>query len=161
MEAFVRRHRPHFTRAAIRKQALAWHKRPRLFHKTVNDASRDSFNENGVCCFTKDPKNILMWSHYADSHKGLCLKFDVLADPRSFFVAFKVEYKEEYPIWNHLREAEGQSVTNLLITKASQWAYEQEYRVLKFGETGNHSFSKTALYSSRSSLRIENMKFTG
>ena len=28
-----------------------------------------------VCCFSGKVDNILMWSHYADSHKGICLRF--------------------------------------------------------------------------------------
>lgn len=32
--------------------------------------------EYGVSCFTKTPSEILMWTHYADSHTGMCLVFD-------------------------------------------------------------------------------------
>lgn len=28
-----------------------------------------------VCCFSGKDDNILMWSHYADSHQGICLRF--------------------------------------------------------------------------------------
>lgn len=28
-----------------------------------------------VCCFSGKDNNILMWSHYADSHQGICLRF--------------------------------------------------------------------------------------
>jgi hypothetical protein len=34
---------------------------------------RDSLPK--VCCFSGNDDNILMWSHYADSHKGICLRF--------------------------------------------------------------------------------------
>lgn len=37
---------------------------------------------SGICCFS-DPKilkNTLMWAHYADSHKGLCVQYDIPAD---------------------------------------------------------------------------------
>lgn len=30
----------------------------------------------GVTCFTENPTDILMWSHYADNHRGVCLSFD-------------------------------------------------------------------------------------
>ena len=32
----------------------------------------------GVSCFTTDPENILMWSHYADHHRGFVIEFDVV-----------------------------------------------------------------------------------
>src|SRR5438552_5198124 len=31
----------------------------------------------GVLCFSKNWKNPLLWSHYAEKHKGLCLGFDI------------------------------------------------------------------------------------
>ena len=31
----------------------------------------------GIMCFSKDWRQPLMWGHYADSHKGTCLGFDV------------------------------------------------------------------------------------
>lgn len=31
----------------------------------------------GISCFTEDCSNILMWSHYSDGHKGICLEYDV------------------------------------------------------------------------------------
>jgi hypothetical protein len=33
-----------------------------------------------VCCFSGKVDNILMWSHYADSHKGICLRFRSVKD---------------------------------------------------------------------------------
>lgn len=33
--------------------------------------------ETLVCCFSEINDNILMWSHYADSHKGICFGFKV------------------------------------------------------------------------------------
>lgn len=30
----------------------------------------------GVFCVSAKPDDILMWAHYADSHRGLCLEFD-------------------------------------------------------------------------------------
>ena len=30
-----------------------------------------------IRCFTPDPTNTLMWSHYAESHKGVCVGFSL------------------------------------------------------------------------------------
>jgi len=32
--------------------------------------------EFGICCFSKSNDNIHMWSHYADSHKGICIEYE-------------------------------------------------------------------------------------
>ena len=51
----------------------------------------------GICCFSFNPKSILMWSHYTNNHKGVCLKFDYKQDIEGFRVSSPVEYVEEYP----------------------------------------------------------------
>ncbi|EKO3518600.1 DUF2971 domain-containing protein [Vibrio fluvialis] len=33
--------------------------------------------QTGVCCFSQSPDNAMMWSHYADGMKGLCLVYDL------------------------------------------------------------------------------------
>lgn len=35
---------------------------------------RDSF---GILSLSEDPRNILMWSHYGDEHKGVCVEIDI------------------------------------------------------------------------------------
>ncbi len=57
-----------------------------------------------VACFsalTKDEKfkkNIAMWSHYADNHKGFCVEYDLsfLNDPTSFTIEDHKYYDESY-----------------------------------------------------------------
>lgn len=36
----------------------------------------DSVNDYGVCCFSKEPDNELLWSHYAKSHSGICIEYE-------------------------------------------------------------------------------------
>ncbi len=35
----------------------------------------------GVLCFSKHWRNPVLWSHYADKHKGICFCFDIRACP--------------------------------------------------------------------------------
>lgn len=42
-------------------------------------------------CMAKKPDNILMWSHYADSHKGVCFRFDLLQDSSARFLLRLIE----------------------------------------------------------------------
>lgn len=51
----------------------------------------------GVLCLSECPDDILLWSHYADSHRGLCLEFDVAGQPTVFPRLHKVKYAQEYP----------------------------------------------------------------
>ena len=34
----------------------------------------------GILCFCRTKRNPVLWSHYADKHKGMCLGFDVRDD---------------------------------------------------------------------------------
>lgn len=101
-------------------------------------------NKSGVCCFTKDEKNLLMWSHYTDSHKGICLKFDILKDPDFFIYPLPVNYRNDYPDYNHLGNRQT-LVNDIVLSKSNDWSYEKEIRVIKIHENGLIPFNKNAL----------------
>ena len=44
------------------------------FKKDLRLASEKTISEIGICSLSGVPDDILMWSHYADSHKGFCVK---------------------------------------------------------------------------------------
>src|SRR3954452_10247322 len=41
------------------------------------DSAQQDVNRIGVFCLCERPDNVLMWSHYADCHRGLCLEFEI------------------------------------------------------------------------------------
>lgn len=84
-------------------------------------------------CVTANPINSLMWSHYAGSHKGFCIKF------KSIHVnASKVTYQDEIPKiqmmdlirlkFNPNNQSTLGDIWTALRTKLSDWKYEEEYR---------------------------------
>jgi hypothetical protein len=82
----------------------------------------------GVICMSKGWESPLMWAHYADSHKGIVLGFDV---PDEAF--YKVCYVKKRPTLrdmglNILGDITPDEMKRLIRTKAAGWAYEQEYR---------------------------------
>lgn len=107
----------------------------------------------GICCFSKKDDNILMWSHYADKHKGICLKFDIRKDPVFFNIPFEVNYQNDYPDINYLEiiKNNGKGIAqNLLATKSIDWLYEEEIRIIKDSpyyknHRGNIKFLKESL----------------
>ncbi len=117
--------------------------KPQEWDKIVNETIQTQINASGVCCFGGNADNILLWSHYTDSHKGVCLKFDVLADLDFFVFPMKVTYQPNYPIYNHLKN-QTQLVDSLIKTKSDVWTYEEEVRIVKL-KPGLHKFKKTAL----------------
>ncbi|NWE14661.1 DUF2971 domain-containing protein [Pseudomonas yamanorum] len=46
--------------------------------ETTHKSIREKLEKVGICSLSKVNDEILMWSHYADNHKGFCIGFDDL-----------------------------------------------------------------------------------
>lgn len=87
--------------------------------------------ELGILCLTNEPKNLLMWSHYAASHAGICIGYDASFQP--FCTAKSVKYTSERPqvplIENPIvNEA---IIDSIFLSKSPHWKYEGEWRSIK------------------------------
>ena len=84
----------------------------------------------GVFCVSAKHDDILMWSHYADHHRGICLEFD--GGGKFAAHAQPVRYsKERVPI-NPYRDSADTMLEKAMLTKSSHWAYESEWRLLSY-----------------------------
>lgn len=95
----------------------------------LNDTFLSVRDGHGVCCFSTDPKSILMWAHYGRAHSGLCLQFEVARDVEVFSLARPVSYDENFPAlqWPRDREA---VVEKVIFKKFKVWDYENERRIV-------------------------------
>ena len=92
-----------------------------------------------VGCLAGDYKNRLMWSHYADGHKGFCIEYDFSKTTDLDILPFPVVYTDKrikmpwkaiiHPLKEETIEASKTMMTALL-TKDAEWSYEQEWRIL-------------------------------
>ncbi len=107
-----------------------WQKMFPSFKKLVNEYF-------GILSLTTHRDNLLMWSHYADSHKGFCVGLDLeilfrnLIHQKKFFLDtvkyISSDYLPEIPLFaDHVA-----AVRTLITTKSSQWSYENEFRIIK------------------------------
>ncbi len=99
----------------------------------------------GVSCFTENPDNILMWSHYSNKHTGICVEYDfsMLQEEIKAYIlpVLYTNRRPSFPI-NRLIDFKGQAIgekgmikvlPNLLkaqLTKSVVWNYENEWRLL-------------------------------
>ena len=83
-----------------------------------------------VLSLSSTHENILMWSHYAFSHQGICLQFRLEADRGFFAGAQPVQYSKDLPI-PELFGDPMERVDKLVLTKAIDWRYEREWRVVR------------------------------
>lgn len=80
-----------------------------------------------VYCLCPDVQNSLMWAHYADSHRGVCLEFNVRNDV--ICGALQVQYSLDFPMTNQYSVEPAENLLPLLV-KSKVWAYEQEWRLI-------------------------------
>ena len=77
----------------------------------------------GIVCLSAAPCSTLMWSHYSENHKGICLEFR--AKGTIFGAALKILYRDEYP-----KMILGGNFGQMMLTvKAKEWEKEREYRL--------------------------------
>ena len=90
--------------------------------------------EMGVLSLSETPLSPLMWAHYADMHRGVCLGF--LRNPANALgddgITSPVSYSDIYPRvrFSEILKRDGSIHQKLFFTKAREWAYEREWRLL-------------------------------
>ncbi|OQY01441.1 MAG: hypothetical protein B6I26_03690 [Desulfobacteraceae bacterium 4572_130] len=95
----------------------------------------------GVLCLSAISDNILMWSHYAGSHSGICIEFEATSYTEFFGLADKVDYEKDYPVVNIIKDAGYNMAKKVLLTKSKDWKYEKEWRIInKDAPPGSYKF---------------------
>ncbi|MCA0973109.1 DUF2971 domain-containing protein [Halomonas denitrificans] len=121
---------------------------------------------------SRNNSNILMWSHYADSHKGFCLGF--YRSDSYFSDAESIRYRSNRSSLNGMSNSHFDKINvlkSVALEKAIDWAYEEEERLFlcdvenKINNIGLdgwgqpillNSFPKTALGAVYLGLRASN-----
>lgn len=105
-----------------------------------------------ICCFSESCNDLLMWSHYANAHKGICVEYDLklLKDVDIIKHIFPVVYSKKRllkvdinDLFKNLRELnfnifhngdnsdiELSQLLPLLVTKGGAWRNEKEWRII-------------------------------
>lgn len=110
-------------------------------YEWLRNSLRTTMQKIGVLCLSGTPYEILMWSHYADHHKGFCVEYDFSEGSHLRKLAQPVCYSESIPslsLANLPSDAKKNFLDVCIFTKAKQWEYEQEWRVIM--NEGGRSF---------------------
>lgn len=113
-------------REARRVSSSAMRDRTKL-ESDIRQSATKAFLGTRICCFSEKNENILMWSHYADGHKGICIGFDASVPP--ICLAMKVSYQDIYPEIDYPSHQDERGFDSVL-TKSTLWSYESEYRTI-------------------------------
>ena len=94
----------------------------------------------GAVCLSRNWSNPLLWSHYADKHKGICLGFDIPDRPDAVHEAIYVDSRETQSpraLYDALKSkavspAAKEASMRKLLLKFRGWEYEDEVRLLAY-----------------------------
>ena len=95
------------------------------YHNEIAELVNELSKTAGIVCFSATNDHILMWSHYADQHKGVVIGFDskLLSDDW-----IPVDYSKERYFLNIERRKDRDERIKMIARKSDLWAYEEEYR---------------------------------
>lgn len=107
--------------------------------KTLYDLAHQisqSADNSGVFSLSSNATDELMWAHYAASHCGIAIEYNL--DQLTRFCSkqhlhcFAVDYVDEPPRLDmqHLQDNAEKAVRAMLGHKSPKWSYEEEFRVL-------------------------------
>jgi len=136
-------------------------------HNNFNDICKDNphIMNLSISCFSEEYDNILMWSHYADNHKGICLEYKtVSADGYNCLLFDDSDIEADYPVpMLKVKYVEKpldrinaiytkyfvEQLKDFLSTKNKIWEYENEIRCImpnsKFKNYPNAKLRKNVL----------------
>lgn len=103
----------------------------RRFKNPNNQAQilKEKRKEYKLSCFSEVNDEILMWSHYANKHTGICIGFNFPHKYDNKFILCPVKYIDQ------IKELDGETdvyrvILYWLTTKSIRWSHEQEIRAI-------------------------------
>lgn len=104
------------------------------------------FNEKKHRKDKKEYLNSLMWGHYADSHKGICIKYrfcdtiSQLGSNNPNVVAYFKDVKYSDGDMSKYSNKDSITLEDAFFLKGKQWEYENELRFLYYDLNGNSDY---------------------
>ncbi|HEX7763603.1 MAG TPA: DUF2971 domain-containing protein [Cellvibrio sp.] len=95
-------------------------------------------NSLGILSLSESWNNPLMWSHYTDSHQGLCIGFNSkhsffavnkIGETKQGMIALPVKYSDRRFVLT-AKKMNMKDVHDVLYVKSIDWKYEKEVRVI-------------------------------
>lgn len=87
----------------------------------------------GIACFSESYDSLLMWSHYADYHRGICLEysFEEIKNIAPFCPVIYTDRFENLVNYVDIKQDEvSDEAIKLFMTKSKDWSYENEWRII-------------------------------
>jgi hypothetical protein len=104
------------------------HKDEEILREGMTNTIEEKKKAWRIAALSADPTHILLWSHYANGHKGVAVEVDI---PRNHEYLRKVRYYPYWytPVFSETSQTE-YTMRHLFEEKGLEWAYEREYRII-------------------------------
>jgi hypothetical protein len=112
------------------------------FEAVAQAAYDQNLGETGVLSLSAEPASNLMWSHYADAHRGICIEFDFAL--LRVICPLPVTYSDERPSFNMIKDITALTECAFL-RKSAEWSYEQEWRAAGLWWSGSFKLPNKAI----------------
>lgn len=93
---------------------------------------------------TTNPLSITMWSHYGDSHNGVCIEYDLLENPYIDKKVLPVIYTDTTLSHDDILDQE--LLLYAMLFKSPDWKYEDEWRVIVPTQDNRFYAKPSAIY---------------
>lgn len=128
--------------------AIDQHPEVQLIRKNQEEKLKEFIETLGVLCLSTTQKSILMWSHYADNHRGFCIGFKNNIGFNENDV-MQVKYSEsrendllyQYILTLDMNEDQKKLylMREIILKKYIDWKYEEEWRIINKKGVKNYS----------------------
>lgn len=99
-------------------------------YKKRNDASKQN---TYLTCFSENHDIKLMWAHYTDYNKGICIKYNIKDYENLMHMCYPIKYEDGYDYTEELsnfKEHMFKLAFDPYLKKETDWSYEKEWRIL-------------------------------
>lgn len=116
----------------------------KFFEKITNEklcSLQSTFNNAknifGVTCLSESYDSLLMWSHYANNHHGMCVEYELSKIRKHLGVLpFPVIYSNSKTCFNSISPGNSEwyslkIIIHSITTKSPEWSYEKEWRLVR------------------------------
>ncbi|MEN3756666.1 DUF2971 domain-containing protein [Aeromonas veronii] len=114
------------------------------FREDVKKSYQIVSNQFGIISLTETHRNILMWAHYANSHKGVCIGYKktfidelnhrehpISDEWKGIYTPEKIRYdSKRFELEIDSEETENEIIMQAMLKKSDDWIYEKEHRCI-------------------------------
>ena len=157
---FINRNQPNKNRDEKRRLLREMLKGEKRFISIFNAELQKQKDQFRVSCFSKTEKEILMWSHYANKHRGICIGFQKSGFSRNpDSIPTEVIYLDEFrPI--DYESGNLEAFKGWLTTKSDKWSYEEEVRLFNYKKKEIISFEQELVKEIIFGCKVEESEIT-